>query len=418
MTPPPVESPIDASDLIAARPISGVQLEVFTSFDEVQQLAPEWDAVTKELNGSLYTSFSWCEVWWRHYGTGRDLRLFTVRVEEELRGVLPFFIDRLRLPIGRARVARLVGSDSTLTVVEPLVDADVEVEALGLAMRQLFADDGADLVFVGPCSAATASIEAIRRSAADVSDVARVVRDRESGTHSVFDLSEGFDGYMRGLNSRERSNYKRKVKKLDNAFKIDIDVVRDARRLDSEFEKFVAMHQTQWKAVNKLGHFGDWPASREFSRDLLQTLARADQVRLLRVLADDQVVTYYWCLRLNATYYDRLSARAIGPKWDQFALGRIGLMKIMETAAEDGATSIEAGTGRYAWKEQLNAQSFPVYSIALCRRGLVSRLRTRLLLASGDLLHLGYYRLWYLRIAPRSPLPRKPLRQAWIRRRF
>ena len=123
------------------------------------------------------------------------------------------------------------------------------------------------------------------------------------------------------------------------------------------------MHQAQWKAVNKLGHFDDWPGSREYSWDLVRNLAASDRVRLLRLLADDRVVAYYWCFALGGTYYWRLFARLFGDQWDQFALGRVAVVKMMELANSDLATAIEAGIGSYGYKEHLNAQTHPLRSM-------------------------------------------------------
>jgi CelD/BcsL family acetyltransferase involved in cellulose biosynthesis len=395
-----------------------LRLERFTSLDAALALGPEWDDLTSRLNGSLYSSAGWCGAWWRHYGAGRELRLFAVRVGEELMGVLPFFIDRLLLPIGRARVAKVVGSDSTVAVIEPLVEASAASEAFSLAIRELFEDDRVGMVHLGPCSSADPHIEAFRRGAGDVSHLARPLRDREYGSHTFFDVSEGFDGYLRGMNSHQRSNYRRKIKKFSSSFEVTLDIVSDPSDLEREFAAFVDMHQTQWKALNKLGHFGDWRASREFSWDLVRTLAPADRVRLVRLLADGQVVAYYWCFALNGTYYWRLSARLLGEQWDKFALGRVGVVKMIEAAAAEDTTEIEAGVGSYGYKENLNATTLPLHSVVLSRRGLLPELRARLTLACGELLDLVYYRVWYLRIAPRAGILRRPLWRSWIRTRL
>jgi CelD/BcsL family acetyltransferase involved in cellulose biosynthesis len=395
-----------------------LRLETFTSFEDARVIAQEWDALIARIEGSLYMTFSWCQVWWRHYGAGRELRLMTVRANGELVGVLPFFIDRLRLALGWARVAKVVGSDSTLTIVDLPVSLGVAPEAFSLAIDRLLVVDRVDMAHVGPCSAATGRLDALRKSAAEIGNDAEMVRDRQSGSHMVFEMPEGFDAYLRGLSKNHRSNYRRNLNKLNRTFKFDVDVVRDVATLEREFETFVQMHQAQWNAAGKLGHFDDWPMSREFSRDLVRALARADHVRLIRLLADDEVVAYYWCLCMDGTYYWRLPARVTGAEWNRFALGRVGLMKMMEAAAAEGATAIEAGTGRYDYKDQLNASTLPLYSIALCRRGFVPRLRARLTIAYGDLLNLAYYRLWYLRVAPRLRVLRGPLWQSWIRRRF
>ena len=140
-------------------------------------------------------------------------------------------------------------------------------------------------------------------------------------------MSDGFEGYLKSLSSHQRSNYRRKLKKLNNSFTLDLDVVREGPALEREFEAFIEMHQAQWKAVNNLGHFDDWPGSREYSWDLVRSLAASDRVRLIRILADDRVVAYYWCFALGGTYYWRLSARLFGQEWDQFALGRVGVVR-------------------------------------------------------------------------------------------
>ena len=177
------------------------------------------------------------------------------------------------------------------------------------------------------------------------------------------------------------------------------------------------MHQAQWKGIGKLGHFDDWPASRMFSWDVVRAFARTGGVRLVRLLADGQVV-YYWCFTVNRTYYVRLSARLVGAEWDSFALGRVGVVKMMEVAASEGVTAIEAGVGSYGYKENLNATSYPLYSIVLQRRGIAAWLRARLTLAYADILNLLYYRIWFIRLAPHVGFRSRPLRRSWIRRRF
>jgi len=39
------------------------------------------------------------------------------------------------------------------------------------------------------------------------------------------------------------------------------------------------------------------------------------------------------------------------------------------------------------------------------------------MLAYADLLHLAYYRVWYIRVAPRLRVLSRPLWRSWIRRR-
>ena len=91
---------------------------------------------------------------------------------------------------------------------------------------------------------------------------------------------------------------------------------------------------------------------------------------------------------------------------------------MIEVAGQDRATAVEAGIGSYGYKENLNAKTFPLHSFALRRKGLRSGLCARLTLAYGEFLDLAYYRVWYLRVAPRVRILRRPLWRSWSRRRF
>src|SRR6185312_9529836 len=125
------------------------------SFEDAREIAPEWDRLVERLDGSLYMTSRWWANRWRHYGRGRELRLCAVRAGDELVGMLPFCIDRLWIPVGRTRVAKLVGADSTVSLVELPIAPGFAEQALTLGLERLLAADRVDMVHLGPCSAAT-----------------------------------------------------------------------------------------------------------------------------------------------------------------------------------------------------------------------------------------------------------------------
>jgi hypothetical protein len=64
-------------------------------------------------------------------------------------------------------------------------------------------------------------------------------------------------------------------------------------------------------------------------------LVARDGARLIRLLADAGVVANNW----------RLSARRFRQQRDEFALGRVGVVAMMDLANGDGATEIETRIG-------------------------------------------------------------------------
>lgn len=67
-------------------------IEVITVADQLETLAPEWQALwAGSEHASAFTAPGWLLAWWRHLGGG-PLRVFTARSEGRLVGLLPMFI--------------------------------------------------------------------------------------------------------------------------------------------------------------------------------------------------------------------------------------------------------------------------------------------------------------------------------------
>src|SRR5205823_3349318 len=158
------------------------------------------------------------------------------------------------------------------------------------------------------------------------------------------------------------------------------DLVSDAQAVDEELDAFAKMHAEQWRAAGKAGHFGDWPRSVEFNRELIRSLAGASglgKVQLFRMTADDQVISYQFGFRFGDCLYWRLPARRGEAEWDRFGLGRLGLMTMLEQAIGEGIRKVEAGMGHYDYKVQLGGHEHSARSLLLVANRPLSRWRAR-----------------------------------------
>lgn len=392
-------------------------MRLLTGFDEAVSLQDRWDKIVLELQGEVYGSLDWCRIWWSHYGRGRRLQIFVFHAGDELVGVVPMFCERL-WSCGGLRIAKLVGCDSSLTLCSLFVHDPWVNEAVERIISHWLGDGACDAVWFGPLNGSDSSIENVRHACGHLGLAVRLLRDATMGVHSVFHLPPTFEEFVEGLDKRQKQNYRRDMNLLDRTFKIDTDVVAEGKNVVEEFERFQVMHTAQWAAQGKLGHFQDWPRGLDFNRDLTQELARLRRFRLYRLLANGEVVSYQYGFRFGDRLCWRLPARPAGREWDRFGLGRFGLMKMIESAIAEGIRHIEAGCGHYDYKVQLGAVEYPVGSLLISSNRVSSRLRCRGLALLSRSLHLLYYRIWFGRLAPKLPLPRRSLWKSWIRTRI
>ncbi len=390
---------------------------VMTSFDNDKLTPAEWDAFVASADGDLYCSFDWCRIWWEHYGDGRDLRILVYRRGAEIIGLLPLVIDQLWLGPIPVRVARFAGSDSTMIVLNPAVRADSVQAVCTDALRFIFDECGCDLFYAGPLSGEHPHRVQIVAASTSLTDEVCVLHAGPCGVHTVVPLPEAPDDYLAGLSKSERGNYRRDQRNLTKDCGMQFDLV-PPEEVEECFEEFAALHTEQWRAQGKLGHFGDWSKSLEFARALVRELAPSGRVRLSRLRADGQTVQLEFCIAFADTAHWRLPARRFSDRWERYGVGRVAMVERLRRAISDGIRRIEAGPGHYEYKLRLGGMEYPLESVLIAANRPLARIKGRLLRAISRLLNLLYYRIWFNRIAPRLPLPRRPLWKIWVRTRF
>ncbi|MGE3109776.1 MAG: GNAT family N-acetyltransferase [Phycisphaerales bacterium] len=397
-------------------PASGiaVRADIVRSWEDVRAFEGAWDALA-ERSGAEISSFpGYARTWWTHYGRGR-LAVVVCRRGDRLVGVLPMFVERVGpWPIG-ARVAKLMGSDSTIAVMSPAVEPEHAAESIASAVRELVERDGCDVVHLGPMQGDTGAAGAVREA------LGGGLRERRVGVLTRWDLPGTFEEYLASLEKSERSNLKRNLNKIGKASGSKVRVVRDAEEIVAAMDRFVPMHAKQWEAEGKPGHFGDWRGSEAFAREAVREQSKRGRVAFVEQEIEGECVCSYWSYVVvgagSGRAYWRLPAREVGEKWDAYALGRVGLVMMLRELIGMGVRYVDGGPGHYDYKLRLGATEHPLVSFMFVKAGWASRARASLLTRWADLVHLVYYRAWRLKFGPRVKWKSGALRRVWVRSR-
>jgi CelD/BcsL family acetyltransferase involved in cellulose biosynthesis len=184
------------------------------------------------------------------------------------------------------------------------------------------------------------------------------------------------------------------------------------------FREFVQLHNSQWGAAGRSGHFGDWPESTVFNQELVERLAKKDRVRLYVLTDGDDALAIQYTFILGKRCYWRLPARRYTPELEKLGIGRLGLLKMIEALIGEDVCEIEAGPGHYDYKIRHGGIEHSLRSVVVSRSTAKSRWRTKALVLWADILHLAYYRVWFLKVTSAIPQLQGRLWNAWIRTRL
>jgi CelD/BcsL family acetyltransferase involved in cellulose biosynthesis len=394
--------------------LTDLRVEHLDSLEDLDRVREEWDEFVEQSGSDIYFTVDWLQAWWTHYGRGRRFEGLIVRNGDRIVGALPFCVQRVWAGPVPVRVARFVGGDSTLPVFTPAVAKGFEEPVLRIALKRLLEDARCDAVSLSPLSGASPIGAAAERVTA--AERYPLVRSDSAVAHTVFRFPGSFEEYLAGLGKSQRQGHGRFLRQLSKKHELSYRMVHGDEAV-AYLDRFMDLHAAQWQAQGKLGHFGDWPASADFNRDLITRMAASGRARFYEIAGDDQVLSIEYSFVLGDRCYWRLPARDPGPELQKMRLGRVSLVEMFRVLIEDGHTMVEGGPGHYEYKLRLGAEEHPLRRVVISRRSALSRWRSALLLRWADLLHLLYYRGWFLKLAPRLGRSGRPLWGWWIRSR-
>lgn len=386
---------------------SGLRLVWVTDPTELVVLRFDWEALAERTGADVYMRPSWSEVWWRQHGAGRQLVCLALHRGDQLAGILPFAVQYIRVGPLRFRVARLAGTDPNCMVLRLPIESDLAPVAMTEALARLLGSEGCDAVSFTPVSARSNLLALVGEGAG------RKILDRPGGSHVVFDLPDSFDAFLARLSKKRRSQFRRDVANLEASFGMTARV----RQPDvAEFEEFVRFHNRQWQIVGKGGHFVDWPGSAAFYADLAGQ--QGSPVEFHDLIGQDGPLATQFVLHAGPNAHWRLPARSLDPMAERMSIGKVGLLRMIEALIAAKAVCVEAGRGEYDYKIAYGGENVAIHRLIAAPAGGRGRRRLALLLAWADLVHLVYYRAWFVKLSPflrqHSGLRPRPLWRHWI----
>ena len=135
---------------------------IYTSFKDIEYLQEEWDTFVESVGGDIYFSYTWCLTWCEFYGEGRELRIFIYRRNNVIVGLIPVFFEKQCLGLICLKIAKLVGSDFTMVIINPPVTENFSKAVYSDIIDSLFKKDQCDAFLIGPTSEKYISLKKLR----------------------------------------------------------------------------------------------------------------------------------------------------------------------------------------------------------------------------------------------------------------
>ncbi|MGH2755043.1 MAG: GNAT family N-acetyltransferase, partial [Actinomycetota bacterium] len=197
-----------------------------------------WRALLeRDPNKHIFATPEWHRVWWDEFGEGKELFTLTMSRGDEVRAIVPLY---RKIEDGR-RVLRFVGGIDLTDYLGPICAAEDRQDVADALVTWLLETDVGWDEFDAHNMPVPFGFAEYLVERADSRGLEFVLDQEE--TAAVLQLPHDWEGYLAGLESKERHELKRKRRKLGREHP-DAYIRRStAETLESDLKIFVDMHR-------------------------------------------------------------------------------------------------------------------------------------------------------------------------------
>jgi len=327
-----------------------MQISVIRSDAEFHALAPEWQELhERALGASVFNSWEWLYAWWGEYRRSAPLRIVLVRQGEVLCGILPVYIDSVRLlRVVPVRILRFigVGGDTAPDDLDALLDPAHANEAARVLVSAICQELEGEWDVLALSDMAEDSV--LRQVLSGVFDNG-MVKKGVSASIAYLTLPKSWDSYLEGLHRDRRYTLRQTRRRILSQPESRLFVWDDAARLDEAIDRLVALHLLRWRDRGEEHAF----STREyinFHRRVMHAFQTKGWLRLYCLEVGGVIIAMYYCYRFrNHIYYFQ---GGFDPAFSKSRPGLVLMGAAIEHAIGEGNEVFDMLRGEYEYKTQ------------------------------------------------------------------
>jgi CelD/BcsL family acetyltransferase involved in cellulose biosynthesis len=350
-----------------------MEVRLVDSVQMFEALRDQWDALLESSpNVSVFVTWEWNYLWWRHYSKNRRLHIVTAWEDGRLMGILPLYIQRSAVyRIFAVNVARFIGTggDTAPDYLGPLLRPDRADRTATALVDYLF--DGPlewDVLHMSDLQAGTAfwatfmSCCARRRC---------YVGERIAADISFITLPASWDDYLASLHRDRRYAIRSARRKFETQHRGRFYVRAGEEGLDDAVDHLISLHHRRWEARSERHAFSSLEYV-GFHRDVIHACARRGWIRFYVLEADGAPVAVFYCYRFREQIY--YFQAGFDPAYERLRPGLILIGYAVEHAIQEGNTVFDFLRGEHHYKTQWGKSKRRTYTLTAHHGGVGSAL--------------------------------------------
>jgi len=342
----------------------------FEVVSDPAQLAAMRDPWSRLAVGSPMQSFDWLATWWDCYANSScDLHVIVGRVDGELCGIAPWYVERQR---GR-RVLRWLGDGRVCsdhaTLICPSAQDERFAQSLAVWMQNS-SNDGWDEIQL---EAIDEDDPACRRLIDDLVAAGCSRVQAEQPGNCYVELPPTLNEYLMSISKNHRKRCRRWQKQFFDTGRARLEVATGTDYCLRNWHSLVELHNTRRSSLGERGAFEDHKFAK-FHQQVIPKLAASGNVQLRVLEVDGTPMAAEYVLRDQRTCYAYQSG--MSASGEEVSAGSLSIFALVRDAIDAGCQRLDLLRGDEPYKFSWGAVHRPASSITLRRPSSAARLLT------------------------------------------
>jgi CelD/BcsL family acetyltransferase involved in cellulose biosynthesis len=332
----------------------------------------EWRALNQRARtGTMFLGPEWLLPWWDQFGEGRELAAICVREGGRLIGLLPLFLESVRLGgVAVKRLAFLGDGQTGCDYLDVLAEPGREREVVELCLSKIMELPWDVCDLDGLWRESYTALQFAHRFPPErvTESVVRDARVRFVCPH--IPLSGTWEQYLEGLSRRE--NLRRREKWLFRQPGVSVSCARSPVEAVKATEEFLELHRARWRVEG--GSDGLSDARHEaFHREATRNLAEMGTLRMYTLYAARRPVASVYGV-VHGTKFNYYQS-GYDPNWAGKSVGLVLLARTVQDAFAEGHHEFDFLRGNEGYKGEWSRSERWTIQLRLWRgtRGRVAR---------------------------------------------
>lgn len=293
---------------------------------------------------SIFILPAWLKVWWQEFRPRAELYLGAVRQGEKIIGIAPLMVEESKVS--------LLGSIDVCDYLDFVVAPGMERDFFSVLVNDLKQRGITHL-----------DLKSLRADSTVLTSLVGLARDQgyevlcqPEDVSLELDLPSTWEEYLKTLTAKQRHEVRRKLRRLQEAGKVDYHIIEDNTAVNNTMDTFLKMFAKSRsdKAVFLTSR------RQSFFRSLADTMAKDGLLRLGILELDSIPTAMVMCFDYNGCIY--LYNSGYDPQYNSLSVGLLSKVLCIKESIEEGKKRFDFLKGGEAYKHHLGGGEISLYN--------------------------------------------------------